>query len=43
LAQTTGRLGGVAVAAQLVTAPLVAAISGNFSVVAVAANLAVAR
>ena len=32
----------VAVAAQLVTAPLVAAISGNFSVVAVAANLAVA-
>ena len=32
----------VAVAAQLVTAPLVAAISGTFSVVAVAANLAVA-
>jgi len=32
----------VAVAAQLVTAPLVAAISGRFSVVAVAANLAVA-
>jgi competence protein ComEC len=32
----------VAVAAQLVTAPLVAAISGRFSVVAVAANLAAA-
>jgi competence protein ComEC len=32
----------VAVAAQLVTAPLVAGISGTFSVVAVAANLAVA-
>lgn len=32
----------VAVAAQLVTAPLVAAISGTFSVVAVAANLAAA-
>jgi competence protein ComEC len=32
----------VAVAAQLVTAPLVAAISGAFSVVAVVANLAVA-
>jgi competence protein ComEC len=32
----------VAVAAQLVTAPLVAAISGTFSAVAVAANLAVA-
>ncbi|OBK77301.1 competence protein [Mycobacterium sp. 1274761.0] len=32
----------VAVAAQLVTAPLVAAISGTFSLVAVAANLAVA-
>ncbi|MGV0745711.1 ComEC/Rec2 family competence protein [Mycolicibacterium sp. XJ870] len=32
----------VAVVAQLVTAPLVAAISGTFSVVAVAANLAVA-
>ncbi len=32
----------VAVAAQLVTAPLVAAISGTFSVVAVVANLAVA-
>ncbi len=32
----------VAVAAQLVTAPLVAAISGKFSVVAVAANLAAA-
>jgi competence protein ComEC len=32
----------VAIAAQLVTAPLVAAISGRFSVVAVAANLAVA-
>ncbi len=32
----------VAVAAQLVTAPLVAAISGTFSVVAVIANLAVA-
>ena len=32
----------VAAAAQLVTAPLVAAISGTFSVVAVAANLAVA-
>ncbi len=32
----------IAVAAQLVTAPLVAAISGAFSVVAVAANLAVA-
>ena len=33
---------GVAAAAQLVTAPLVAAISGTFSVVAVVANLAVA-
>jgi competence protein ComEC len=32
----------VAVAAQLVTAPLVAAISGRFSIVAVLANLAVA-
>jgi competence protein ComEC len=32
----------VAIAAQLVTAPLVAAISGTFSVVAVVANLAVA-
>ena len=32
----------VAIAAQLVTAPLVAAISGRFSVVAVAANLAAA-
>ena len=32
----------IAAAAQLVTAPLVAAISGTFSVVAVAANLAVA-
>jgi competence protein ComEC len=32
----------VAVAAQLVTAPLVAAVSGTFSVVAVVANLAVA-
>jgi len=32
----------VAVAAQLVTAPLVAAISGRFSIVAVAANLAAA-
>jgi len=33
---------GVAVAAQLVTAPLVAGISGTFSVVSVVANLAVA-
>ena len=32
----------VAVAAQLVTAPLVAGISGTFSVVSIAANLAVA-
>ena len=33
----------VAVAAQLVTAPLVAGMSGTFSIVSVAANLAVAR
>ena len=42
LAQTVADAVSVAVAAQLVTAPLVAAISGTFSVVAVAANLSAA-